>query len=161
MIRPRPGSRAGSRVPRVPSEEQLARTGAAMRRIRSSRVNLDWLQGPGPTDLWIWREIDADRADLVELTFHGRSVILRGEALSTGRCEHGTGSPYAQELGLLEMDPVLDPVTLAAAETLLGALPAEIRNPTVETLIHAIREARERDVREAPKTREEDEGPNI
>lgn len=132
-----------------------------MRRIRSSRVNLDWLQGPGPTDLWIWREIDADRADLVELTFHGRSVILRGEALSTGRCEHGTGSPYAQELGLLEMDPVLDPVTLAAAETLLGALPAEIRNPTVETLIHAIREARERDVREAPKTREEDEGPNI
>jgi hypothetical protein len=129
-------------VPRVPSDETLLKTGASMRRIRSSRVNLDWLQGPGPTDLWVWHEVDGEQVDLVELTFFGRTVIYRGANLSTGRCEQGSGSPYAQETGLLEMDAVHDPVTLAAAETLLSALPAELSGSAVRGLLDAIRTAR-------------------
>lgn len=140
---PRPGSRAGSRVPRVPSDEQLQKTGSAMRRIRSSRVNLDWLQGPGPTDLWIWHNVDGEAVDLIELTFFGRCVLLKGADLSTGRCEQGTGSPYAQETGLLELDGVHDTTTLRLAELVLDALPPDLLSPAIETLRHQVRRMRE------------------
>lgn len=112
-----------------------------MRRIRSSRVNLDWLQGPGPTDLWIWLSVDGPGVDLVELTFFGRFVMLRAGVLNTGRCEQGTGSPYAQETGLLEADQAPDPLTLRAAELVLDAIPADLRSQTIEALLAEVRAA--------------------
>jgi hypothetical protein len=138
----RPGLRAGSRVPRLPSDEQLTKTGASMRRIRSSRVDLDWLQGLGPTDLWIWQNLGSPAPELIELTFWGRCVLLRGGIINTGRCELGGGSPYAQETGLLDLDVAPDVATLRAAEIVVAALPGEVMSPAAQGFLAEIRAAR-------------------
>jgi hypothetical protein len=86
--------RAPSRIPRPPTGAELSRTGAALRRIRTSRVGLDWVQGPGPTDIWVWQ---ADGGDHVEMSFFGRCVLHRSAGLSTGLLREGGGTPYAED----------------------------------------------------------------
>jgi hypothetical protein len=132
--------RAPSRIPRPPTGAELSRTGAALRRIRTSRVDLDWVQGPGPTDIWIWQ---ADGGDHVEMSFFGRCVLHRSAGLSTGLLREGGGTPYAEDAGLIELENELSRATLAAALGILLAAPADVTSPPIVRLIAALRAALE------------------
>jgi len=133
---PRP--RGPSRTGRLPSDAELTRYGAQIRRIRTSRAEVDWMQGPGPTDLWIWYGTDGEVSH-VELGFASRIVRLTAGVLATGRSQEAVGSSYAQT-DLVELDPALDPDTVRAARCIVDAVPNEVRNGPIIDLVKALSE---------------------
>ncbi len=124
-------------LPPLPSEERLSALGARMRRIRSRRPQVSWLQGPGPVDLWTWVD-DAQRVVEQEFTFCGRTVVFRRGQLLTGRCLEGSEASDAGRDNLLDFDLEPDPETLAAARTLAHAIPAEARGDDTAHLLNAL-----------------------
>jgi hypothetical protein len=103
-----------------------------MRWIRSGRPSLAWLQGPGPSDLWIWT--DETGAQTLELSFYGRTIVSRPGSLQTGLHHHAESSPYARETGLVELDPSLREDTLRAGLALLESLAAGVANELTSRL---------------------------
>jgi hypothetical protein len=132
-VPPRP-----SRAPSVPTGSRLQLTGDQMRWVRSGRPNLAWLQGPGPSDLWVWTE---PVGRTIELSFYGRTVLLRPSGVQTGICNHAESSPYARETGLVEFDLAPRRETLLAAIQLLEALPERIQNDVTQDFLGALRGA--------------------
>lgn len=120
------------------SDADLARTGGLLRRIRTSRVDLDWIQGPGPTDVWIWQ---SDGREHIEMSFVGRSVLLRSGHLSTGVLREGGGTPYAEDAGLIELELHHNLATLRAAFGILNAAPEEVKSPAILAFLGALQAA--------------------
>jgi hypothetical protein len=111
-----------------------------MRRIRTSKPGVTWLQGPGPCDFWTYS--DSDGAILEqELTFFGHTVVKRGDELHTGLCHEGVAASVMGKTGLLDLDRVLDPITLGGAVTVLDRVPDRFRSDGVERFIAAVRAA--------------------
>lgn len=104
-----------------------------MRRIRTSRLDVAWLQGPGPADLWTWHDGQGGvRAQ--ELTFFGHTVVAKPDQVTTGVCHDDGGPAFLGKAGLLDFDPQLDAETLAAAARLLAAVPDAVRGADVDAL---------------------------
>jgi hypothetical protein len=117
--------------PPLPKEARLAKAGQAMRPIRTSKPHVTWIQGPGPSDLFTLRTPEGELAEQ-ELTFFGRTVVVRERALMTGLCHEGGIAAYMGKTGLLDFDTKLSGETLQAALVLLGNVPIE--HPDVEAL---------------------------
>jgi hypothetical protein len=111
-----------------------------MRRIRTSKPDVAWLQGPGPTDLWTWVD-DAGVIKEQELTFFGRTVVWKNGALMTGLCHEGAGAAYLGETGLLDFDSKLDGEALSAAYLVLDAIVEPSRTDAVDRLQDLVRAA--------------------
>ena len=126
--------------PPLPSAARLAETGATLRRIRTSQAPIPGSQGPGPTDLWTWREASGAVKEQ-ELTFFGRTVVRRGAALLTGLCHEGSAGAFIGKTGLLDFDREADTETLEAARVLLETVRPEARDDAVEALLGAVRAA--------------------
>lgn len=107
-----------------------------MRRIRTSKANVTWLQGPGPTDLWTWSEGSGAKQ---ELTFFGRTVVLESGSMMTGLCHEGGGAAYLGKTGLIAIDTRLDLETLSAAYLVLASIPEHVRTLGSEEIRAAIR----------------------
>jgi hypothetical protein len=125
--------------PPLPAEARLSDAGRGMRRIRTSKPNVSWLQGPGPCDLWTWRE-DSGVILEQELTFFGRTVVLKNHQLVTGLCHEGAGG-YVGRMGVLHFDSKVDVDTLKAAAIVLEHIAQEARADGVDHLAAAIRDA--------------------
>ena len=118
--------------PPIPSDPRLKAAGAGMRRIRTSRADVSWLQGPGPCDLWTWHD-DQGAIKEQELTFFGRTVVLKGAKLHSG-LSHESGGGVMGKTGLLDFDTNLDAETLIAAYKVLEAIAGASRLPEVDSL---------------------------
>lgn len=116
--------------------QTLAHTGAQMRRIKSQKEGLIWLQGPGPSDLWTWFEDGELKAQ--ELTFLGLTVVHQNDRLRTGVCDEDPHSADMDQLGLLDFDPSPKGETLRAALALLKAIPASQRHRELDQLERTI-----------------------
>jgi hypothetical protein len=103
-----------------------------MRKIRSSRPDVSWLQGPGPCDLWTWLD-DQGAIKEQELTFFGRTVVVKNGQLHTGLC-HESGSGVMGKTGLLDFDTNTDTETLIAGYKILNAIPEAARAGAAEGL---------------------------
>jgi len=107
-----------------------------MRRIRSSRPDVSWLQGPGPCDLWTWVD-ERGAIKEQELTFFGRTVVSKGGKLATGLCRDD-GAGVLGKTGLLDFDTNLDVEAVLAAYKILVAIPEAARTPAVAELSSTI-----------------------
>lgn len=125
--------------PPVPSDPRLKAAGSGMRRIRTSRADVSWLQGPGPCDLWTWHD-DQGAIKEQELTFFGRTIVLKLDRLHSG-LSHESGGGVMGKTGLLDFDTNLDTDTLVAAYKVLKSIPAASRSPEVESLEKSIGDA--------------------
>jgi hypothetical protein len=119
--------------PPVPSTLRLIQAGGAMRQIRTAKPDVTWLQGPGPTDLFTWTGPDGQIIEQ-ELTYFGRSVVARGETITTGLCDEGGRGSYQGKTGLLSFDTKHDRETLTAAFVVLDAFPEALKTAAVEAL---------------------------
>jgi hypothetical protein len=119
--------------PPVPSDARLVTAAHAVRRIKTSKRDVTWLQGPGPTDLFTWIEENGAIKEQ-ELTFFGRTILARGESMTTGLCDEGGRGAYQGKTGLITFDTKLDGDTLAAAYIILDALPDATKSDHVEHL---------------------------
>lgn len=126
--------------PPMPPSERLERAGAQMRRIRTSKPGVTWLQGPGPCDFWTYKD-EAGAIMEQELTFFGHTVVKRGEKLHTGLCHEGVSASVLGKTGLLDFDRALDPVTLGGAAMVLDRVPDRFRSENVERFLEAIKNA--------------------
>jgi hypothetical protein len=126
--------------PPIPNERGLRAAGEAMRQIKTSKPDVSWIQGPGPTDLWTWiDEMGAIKEQ--ELTFFGRTVLLRKDQVVTGLCHEGQTGAYHGKTGLIDFDTKVDSDTLTAASIVLAAIPERTRNFAVEHLFAAVQVA--------------------
>jgi hypothetical protein len=128
--------------PPVPSDARLVAAGAAMRQIRTSKPEMSWLQGPGPTDLFTWVGESGEIKEQ-ELTFFGRSVLARGGSMTTGLCDEGGRGAYQGKTGILSFDTKIDADTLAAAYIVLDAMKPALQPGPVEVLKRKIADALE------------------
>lgn len=119
--------------PPVPSDARLVAAGSALRQIKTSKPDVTWLQGPGPTDLFTWTEENGAIKEQ-ELTFFGRTVLARAESMTTGLCDEGGRGAYPGKTGLITFDTKLDGDTLAAAYIVLDAVPAAAKSEAVDHL---------------------------
>lgn len=110
-----------------------------MRRIRSSKPGVSWLQGPGATDLWTWLS-DTGEIEEQELTFFGRTVVFRNQNLMTGLSDE-RGDAYFGKTGLLAFDRLLDRDTLRAAYVILTKIPPAQQDAHVSRLLEMISQA--------------------
>jgi hypothetical protein len=88
--------------------------------------------------MWVWTEAEGRT---IELTFYGRTVLLRPAGVQTGICQHAESSPYARETGLVEFDAAPRRETLLAAVQLLEAIPPTIQNEVTRGFLAALRGA--------------------
>lgn len=121
--------------PPIPADPRLKAAGAGMRRIRTSRPDVSWLQGPGPCDLWTWHD-DQGAIKEQELTFFGRTLVVRHGKLHSGLSHEGGG--VMGKTGLLDFDTNLDADTLLAAYKVLSEIPPAARSPDVESLVRSL-----------------------
>lgn len=113
--------------------------GAGMRKIRSSRPDVVWIQGPGPCDLFTWLNGQGGVKEQ-ELTFFGRTIVWKTGKLLTGLC-HEAGAGVLGESGLLDYDSVHDPLTLNAGKMILATMPESARSELSAHLAKAIDDA--------------------
>jgi hypothetical protein len=118
--------------PPIPADPRLKAAGAGMRKIRTSMPDRSWIQGPGPCDLWTWHD-DQGAIKEQELTFFGRTIVIKNGKLYTG-LSHESGGGVMGKTGLLDFDTNLDTETLIAAYKVLGSIPAASRTPHVDAL---------------------------
>ncbi len=124
--------------PPLPRETKLAKAGEKMRPIRTSKPRVTWIQGPGPSDLFTLHGEDG-AVEQQELTFFGRTVVLKSDDLMTGLCHEGGVAAYMGKTGLLDFDSQVNGETLQAALVLLGHVP--VSHPDVEVLATRIEAA--------------------
>ncbi len=110
-----------------------------MRRIRTSKPDVAWIQGPGPCDLFTWLN-DQGGVKEQELTFFGRTIVWKGGKLLTGLC-HEAGAGVLGKTGLLDYDSVSDQLTLHAGKLILEAMPEATKSELTGHLARAIDEA--------------------
>jgi hypothetical protein len=125
--------------PPVPSEARLVAAGKGMRKIRTAKPGVTWLQGH-PADLWSWAEPSGAIKEQ-ELTFFGRTIVRRNDDLMTGLCHEGGSASYLGKTGLLDFDSKIDGDTLVAAYLLLRAIPERARSEAVAELERAVAKA--------------------
>jgi hypothetical protein len=109
-----------------------------MRLIKTSKPKVTWFQGPGPSDLFTLHA-DDDAIAEQELTFFGRTVVVKSGDLTTGLCHEGGVATYMGKTGLLDFDSKLNGETLQAALVLLGHVPVE--HPDLEAIATRIEKA--------------------
>ena len=121
-----------------------------MRRIRTSKPGVVWLQGPGPCDLWTYSD-ESEAVQAHELTFFGRTVVWREGRLLTGLCHEGVAASYTGSTGLLDFDRAVDPETLEGADRLLESIPEAVHTPATRSFRGAIRAALDGEASPAPR----------
>lgn len=126
--------------PPLPPEPRLTGAGGAMRQIRTSKPNLLWLQGPGPTDFWTWTD-ETGAVQEHELTFFNRTVVWRAGQILTGLSHDGYEAGVLGRSGQLDFDTRLDPLTLSASLIVLGSIPASLRSAALDAFARAIQDA--------------------
>lgn len=134
--------------PPLPPKARLERAGAQLRRIRTSKPGMVWLQAPGPCDFMTYTDESGATAEQ-ELAFFNHTVVRRGDHLYTGLSHEGGRASVYGRTGLLDFDRQLDPVTLEAAVTLLSEVREAVRTPSLEAFLAAIRAALDADERPA------------
>lgn len=123
--------------PPLPPAARLSRAGAQMRRIRTSKPGVVWLQAPGPCDLWTLNDEDGAPKEQ-ELSFFNRTVVLKDGQLYTGLAHEGVAASVYGRTALLDFDRQLDIMTLEGAQALLSDVREAVRTPGVEHLLAAI-----------------------
>lgn len=108
-----------------------------MRRIRTSKPGVVWLQSPGPVDLWTLHGEDGAPTEQ-ELSFFNRTVVVKDGKLYTGLAHEGVAASVYGRTALLDFDRQLDVTTLEGAKTLLADVREAVRTEGVQHLLAAI-----------------------
>lgn len=128
--------------PPLPPAARLSRAGAQMRRIRTAKPGVVWLQSPGPCDLWTLHGEDGQPTEQ-ELSFFNRTVVVKDGQLYTGLAHEGVAASVYGRTALLDFDRQLDVTTLEGARTLLADVREAVRTDGVVRLLALVEAALE------------------